>query len=130
MVRSDIPEKKKMTLAHRQNLDCLIEGLAELATGIHQNNLRHGNLAFGNILVDMHGQKRELEKIHTFAVARDITEWKQNEEALKESKLLIDATGRVAKVGGWEFPYLLDIHWYLIYKETLMNKLIERGELF
>jgi PAS domain S-box-containing protein len=38
----------------------------------------------------------------TFAVARDITELKRNEAALKKSKALLDAMGRMAKVGGWE----------------------------
>ena len=37
----------------------------------------------------------------TFAVARDITELHQNQEALENSKSLLDATGRMAKVGGW-----------------------------
>ena len=45
--------KKKLTPTHRQTLDCIIEGMADLAAGIHQNNLRHGDLAFGNILVDL-----------------------------------------------------------------------------
>ncbi|MBW1783710.1 MAG: PAS domain S-box protein [Deltaproteobacteria bacterium] len=38
----------------------------------------------------------------TYAVARDITEWKQNEEAIQRTKAILDATGRMAKVGGWE----------------------------
>jgi PAS domain S-box-containing protein len=36
----------------------------------------------------------------TYAIARDITDWKQNEKALKQSKALLDATGRMARVGG------------------------------
>lgn len=42
------------------------------------------------------------EKGLTYAIARDITEWKKNNEALKRSKALLDATGRMARVGGWE----------------------------
>jgi len=42
------------------------------------------------------------EEGKTYAVARDITEWKKNDEALKRSKALLDATGRMARVGGWE----------------------------
>lgn len=44
----------------------------------------------------------DMEKGATFAVARDITESKQNEEALKKSKELLDVTNRMARVGGWE----------------------------
>ncbi|MCG6878402.1 MAG: PAS domain S-box protein, partial [Deltaproteobacteria bacterium] len=43
-----------------------------------------------------------IEKGIAYSVARDITEWKQNEEELKKSKDLLDATGRMARVGGWE----------------------------
>ena len=42
------------------------------------------------------------EKGVTYAVARDITELKENESALIKSKALLDATGRMARVGGWE----------------------------
>ena len=42
------------------------------------------------------------EKGVTYAVARDITESKQKEAELKKGKALLDATGRMAKVGGWE----------------------------
>ncbi|MCF8088005.1 MAG: PAS domain S-box protein [Desulfotignum sp.] len=38
----------------------------------------------------------------TYAAARDITEQKQQEQALNHSKAILDATGRMAKVGGWE----------------------------
>ncbi|WP_300457302.1 PAS domain S-box protein [Desulfobacula sp.] len=44
----------------------------------------------------------DLKKGVTFAIARDITEWKQKEAALKKNKALLDATGRMARVGGWE----------------------------
>ena len=42
------------------------------------------------------------EKGVAYAVARDITDLKHNEEALKKSNALLDATGRMARVGGWE----------------------------
>ena len=46
------------------------------------------------------------------AIARDITEWKRNEEALKKSKALLDATGRMARVGGWELDAeTLEVTW-------------------
>jgi len=45
----------------------------------------------------------------TFAVARDITKQKQDQEALEKSKSLLDATGRMAKVrwaaGSWIRPH-------------------------
>jgi PAS domain S-box-containing protein len=48
----------------------------------------------------------------TYSVARDITEWKQNEETLKKNKALLDATGRMAKVGGWELDAnTLEVTW-------------------
>ncbi len=48
----------------------------------------------------------------TIAIARDITEWKRNEEALKKSKALLDATGRMARVGGWELDAeTLEVTW-------------------
>ena len=52
------------------------------------------------------------EKGMTYAVARDITELKENENALKESKALLDATGRMARVGGWELDArTLEVTW-------------------
>ncbi len=52
------------------------------------------------------------EKGLTFAVARDITEMKLNQEALQKSKSLLDATGRMAKVGGWELdPGTSEVAW-------------------
>jgi PAS domain S-box-containing protein len=48
----------------------------------------------------------------TFAVARDVTELKRNEAALKKSKAILDATGRMAKVGGWELDAeTLNVTW-------------------
>ncbi len=35
--------------------------------------------------------------------ARDITDLKHAEQALKESEALLEATGKMAKIGGWEF---------------------------
>jgi PAS domain S-box-containing protein len=47
-----------------------------------------------------------------FAAARDMSERKRAEEALKRSEALLTATGRMAKVGGWELdPATLDVHW-------------------
>ena len=52
------------------------------------------------------------EKGVTYAVARDITEEKENEEALKKNKALLDATGRMARVGGWELETeTLEVTW-------------------
>jgi PAS domain S-box-containing protein len=52
------------------------------------------------------------EKGVTYAVARDITEQKENEEALKKNKALLDATGRMARVGGWELETgTLEVIW-------------------
>ena len=52
------------------------------------------------------------EKGVTYAVARDITQWKQNQEEMKRSKTLLDATGRMARVGGWELDAdTLEVTW-------------------
>ncbi len=68
------------------------------------------------------------EKNITYAVARDITEWKKNDEALKRSKTLLNATGRMARVGGWEFNVkTMELTWteetYRIYEISLDSKL-------
>ncbi len=53
-----------------------------------------------------------VEKGVTYAVARDITEMKQKEKALQRSKALLDAAGRMAKVGGWELDAkTLEVTW-------------------
>jgi len=53
-----------------------------------------------------------LEQGVTFAVARDITESKQTRALLKKNKALLDATGRMAKVGGWELDVdTLELFW-------------------
>ncbi len=53
-----------------------------------------------------------IEKGITFAVARDITEIKEKEKDLKKSKSMLDATGRMAKVGGWELDVdTLEVSW-------------------
>ncbi len=45
-------------------------------------------------------------------IANDITGRKKAEEQLKASEALLKATGRMAKVGGWEFdPETSDVHW-------------------
>ena len=54
----------------------------------------------------------DTEKGVTYAIARDITEWKQNEEELRTSKDLLDATGLMAKVGGWDLDAnTLEVTW-------------------
>ncbi|GEM_PF-5513873 len=68
------------------------------------------------------------EKSITYAVARDITEWKNNDEALKRSKELLDATGRMARVGGWELNVkTMELTWteetYRIHEIPPDNKL-------
>ena len=69
----------------------------------------------------------DTERGVTYAIARDITDWKQNEEALKKSKALLDATGRMARVGGWELdPDTLEVTWteetYRIHEIPLSQK--------
>jgi PAS domain S-box-containing protein len=44
--------------------------------------------------------KGEVEGV--FAAARDMTEKRNTEEELRKSKKLLDETGRLARVGGWE----------------------------
>lgn len=39
-------------------------------------------------------------------IARDVTERKRAEEALKNSNVLLNEMGRIAAVGGWEFPLM------------------------
>ena len=68
------------------------------------------------------------EKGITYAVARDITEWKKNDEALKRSKALLDATGRMVRVGGWELNVkTMEVTWteetYRIHEIPPDNKL-------
>ncbi len=63
------------------------------------------------------------------AVARDITEWRKNQESLKKSKELLDATGRMAKVGGWELDAeTMEVTWtnetYRIHGVSLGYKII------
>ncbi|GEM_PF-1889031 len=43
---------------------------------------------------------------------RDITEQKQTESALRKSRTLLNETGKMAKVGGWEFDIeIMQLHW-------------------
>jgi PAS domain S-box-containing protein len=67
------------------------------------------------------------EKGVTYSVARDITDLKLNEEALKNSKALLDATGRMARVGGWELDAdTMEVTWteetYRIHEAPLDHK--------
>jgi PAS domain S-box-containing protein len=67
------------------------------------------------------------EKGVTYSVARDITELKHNEEALKKSKALLETTGRMAKVGGWELDAdTMEVAWteetYRIHETPLDHK--------
>ena len=67
------------------------------------------------------------EKGITYAVA-DVTEWKKNDEALKRNKALLDATGRMARVGGWELnAETMEVTWteetYRIHEIPPDNKL-------
>ena len=69
----------------------------------------------------------DTEKGVTYAIARDVTDWKQNEEALKKSKALLNATGRMASVGGWELDAeTLEVTWteetYRIHEIPLYQK--------
>ena len=69
----------------------------------------------------------DTEKGVTYAIARDITDWKQNEKELKKSKAILDATGRMARVGGWELDAeTLEVTWteetYRIHEIPLYQK--------
>jgi diguanylate cyclase (GGDEF)-like protein/PAS domain S-box-containing protein len=50
----------------------------------------------------------EKDSVIVIGFVRDITNRKQLEEALKTSIDLLNATGRVAKVGGWEYDIVAD----------------------
>ena len=53
-----------------------------------------------------------IEQGITYAIARDITKWKENEKELKRGKALLDAVGRMARVGGWELDTAtLEVIW-------------------
>ncbi len=55
---------------------------------------------------ELHGRRVNITTV------RDITERKQVEDAWRESKLLLDATGRMARVGGWELdPETSQVRW-------------------
>ena len=67
------------------------------------------------------------EKGVTYSVARDITGLKHKEVALKKSKALLDATGRMARVGGWELDAdTMEVTWteetYRIHEVPLDRK--------
>lgn len=69
----------------------------------------------------------EGEQSFVSLVARDVTQRNQAEAALKESKSLLDATGRMARVGGWELDAdTLEVSWtaetYRIHEVPLDHK--------
>lgn len=67
------------------------------------------------------------EKDVIYAVARDVTDWKETRRTLERSKSLLDATGRMARVGGWEVdPLTWEVSWtdetYRIHEVPLGHK--------
>lgn len=53
-----------------------------------------------------------LEKGVTYAIARDVTQWKLTEEKLNRSKSLLNTAGHMAKVGGWELDaQTMEVSW-------------------
>jgi PAS domain S-box-containing protein len=53
-----------------------------------------------------------LEKGVTYAIARDISALKYNQEELEKNQALLDATGQMAKVGGWQLDAnTLELTW-------------------
>jgi two-component system cell cycle sensor histidine kinase/response regulator CckA len=48
----------------------------------------------------------------TYAVARDVTEWKETQYKLEENKRLLDAASHMVRTGGWELkPDTLEVKW-------------------
>lgn len=55
----------------------------------------------------------EIEEIkHILSTARDITELKRAEEAIRNQEALLNEMGRIAKIGGWEIhPDTQEVYW-------------------
>ncbi len=72
--------------------------------------VNRGKRIFQAVAAPEFDENNEVETIVNFM--RDITDLKQAENALKESEALLDATGKMAKVGGWEMDAgTLDLKW-------------------
>lgn len=94
--------KKFFDLVHPDDLPATLEAVSTLASQKEvlnfENRYRHRNGTYRWIEWRSYP---EGDKI--FAVARDITERKEANQKLREAERMLSETGRIAKIGGWEF---------------------------
>jgi two-component system cell cycle sensor histidine kinase/response regulator CckA len=94
----------------------------EITQSVVEDQLRQGSkvLGFENRYQHKDGSYRWLSWVShpipaqgkTFAVARDITDWKRANQQLERNKMLLDETSRIARIGGWELDAeTLEVSW-------------------